>query len=112
MIVSCDDNIIDVLGPYAATKTDADILEDEFHDSSKPPRQYFRNGDVIILDRGFRNSIPLLQGLNYSVHYPLAESYDHQLTTENANVSRKVTQCRWVVNVVNGYFKRDFKLLR
>ena len=76
-------------------------------------RQYFRNGDVMILDRGFRDSISLLRSLNYSVHYPLSlEPGEHQLSTQSANESRKVTLCRWVVEVVNGRFKRDFKLLR
>lgn len=37
---------------------------------------------------------------------------DWQLTTAQANNSRLVTMCRWVVEVVNGRFKRDFKLFR
>lgn len=37
---------------------------------------------------------------------------EHQLTTQQANRSRCVTICRWVVEAVNGHFKRDFKLLR
>lgn len=37
---------------------------------------------------------------------------EHQLTTQQANRSRCVTICRWVVEAVNGQFKRDFKLLR
>uniref|UniRef100_A0A2H1VI07 SFRICE_033666 n=1 Tax=Spodoptera frugiperda TaxID=7108 RepID=A0A2H1VI07_SPOFR len=62
---------------------------------------------------GFRDAIPLLQRLGYQIHKP--ESLDHgqtQLNTEQANKSRKVTLCRWVVEVVNGRFKRDFKLFR
>ncbi|RVE47928.1 hypothetical protein evm_007442 [Chilo suppressalis] len=113
IIVCCDGYIIDVLGPYAATKSDADILKDEFRDPLQPLRQYFKEGDIFILDRGFRDSISLLQNLNYSVHYPLSlEPGEHQMSTQNANESRKVTLCRWVVEVVNGRFKRDFKLLR
>lgn len=111
LVVCCDGYILYVLGPYAATKSDADILKDEFYDSTKPMRNF--RGDVMILDRGFRDSIALLQSLNYSVHYPLPlEPGEHQLNTANANESRKVTLCRWVVEVVNGRFKRDFKLLR
>lgn len=37
---------------------------------------------------------------------------EHQLTTAQANRSRCETICRWVVEAVNGHFKRDFKLLR
>ncbi|CAK1583782.1 unnamed protein product [Parnassius mnemosyne] len=35
-----------------------------------------------------------------------------QLSTSEAKNSRAVTICHWVVEVVNGRFKRDFKLLR
>lgn len=35
-----------------------------------------------------------------------------RLTTADANNSRLVTICRWVVEVVNGRFKRDFKIFR
>lgn len=37
---------------------------------------------------------------------------EHQLTIEQANRSRCVTICRWVVEAVNGHFKRNFKLFR
>ncbi|XP_063829743.1 uncharacterized protein LOC135080779 [Ostrinia nubilalis] len=113
LIVCCDGYIVDVLGPFPATKSDADILKDEVRDPSQPLRQYFKEGDIFILDRGFRDCIPILENLHYSVHYPLSlESGEYQMNTENANESRKVTLCRWVVEVVNGRFKRDFKLLR
>uniref|UniRef100_A0A2H1VI49 SFRICE_038592 n=1 Tax=Spodoptera frugiperda TaxID=7108 RepID=A0A2H1VI49_SPOFR len=98
MIVSCDGHIIDVVGPYAATQTDAEIINHLFEAED---------------NRGFRDAISLLQRLGYQIHKP--ESPDHgqtQLSTEQANKSRKVTLCRWVVEVVNGRFKRDFKLFR
>lgn len=99
-------------GPVSCQKSDADILTDQFSNASNPLRKYFRDVDVFILDRGFRDSIFLLEILNYSVHYPLSvQQGEYQLSTENANESRKVTLCRWVVEVVNGRFKRDFKLL-
>lgn len=40
------------------------------------------------------------------------EEGETQLSTSEANKSRAVTICRCVVEVVNGRFKRDFKLLR
>ncbi|KAF9823579.1 hypothetical protein SFRURICE_011885 [Spodoptera frugiperda] len=69
--------------------------------------------DVFILDRGFRDSIRMLEGCNYRAYMPESLLEDeHQLTTQQANRSRCVTICRWVVEAVNGQFKRDFKLLR
>ncbi|KPJ07452.1 hypothetical protein RR48_08465 [Papilio machaon] len=83
-----------------------------FQDGS-PLRSYFIEDDVFILDRGFRDSINLLEECGYRPCMPdsLLEG-EHQLTTEQANQSRCVTLCRWVVEAVNGHLKRDFKLLR
>ncbi|KAJ8729095.1 hypothetical protein PYW08_000676 [Mythimna loreyi] len=113
LIVACDGHIIDVSGPYAATQTDSEIISNLFENGNGPMRSYFRANNIFILDRGFRDSIPVLESYGYKVFKP--ESVDEgetQLTTLQANKSRCVTLCRWVVEVVNGRFKRDFKLFR
>ncbi|KAJ8708905.1 hypothetical protein PYW07_013509 [Mythimna separata] len=113
MIVSCDGHIIDAVGPYAATQTDAEIMTQLFENENGLFRRLFRPNDIFVLDRGFRDAVPLLENCNYRVYKP--ESLDDgesQLTFSQANKSRKVTLCRWVVEVVNGRFKRDFKLFR
>lgn len=56
----------------------------------------FKENDIFVLDRGFRDAIPLLENCNYRVFKP--ESVDEgasQLTFSQANKSRKVTLCRW-----------------
>ncbi|KAJ8720644.1 hypothetical protein PYW08_006109 [Mythimna loreyi] len=50
MIVSCDGHIIDVVGPYAATQTDAEIINNLFVDEESQYRQLFQPNDVFILD--------------------------------------------------------------
>lgn len=113
LIVACDGYIIDVSGPYAATQTDSEIMRHLFENENGPMRSFFRSNDIFILDRGFRDCIPFLESYGYKVFKP--ESVDEgatQLTTLQANKSRCVTLCRWVVEVVNGRFKRDFKLFR
>lgn len=97
----------------AATTNDASIMSKEFSRSEGTMRSYFREGDVFILDRGFRDVVAQLQGYGYQTHMPesLLEGH-HQLTTQQANKSRCVTMCRWVVEVVNGRMKRDYKLFR
>ncbi|KAH9642646.1 hypothetical protein HF086_008259 [Spodoptera exigua] len=113
LLVTPDGYIVDCFGPYKATTSDADIMKSLFRDENSPLRQYFQNNDIFILDRGFRDSISLLEACNYKAYMPesLLEG-EHQLTTDQANRSRCVTLCRWVVEVVNGYFKRDFKIFR
>ncbi|XP_072933637.1 uncharacterized protein [Epargyreus clarus] len=113
LLVTPDGYIVDCLGPYKATTSDADIMKSLFRDENSPLRQYFQNNDIFILDRGFRDSISLLEACSYKTYMPESLLEDeHQLTTEQANRSRCVTICRWVVEVVNGYFKRYFKIFR
>ncbi|XP_052742778.1 uncharacterized protein LOC112055836 [Bicyclus anynana] len=112
LIVSTDGHIIDVLGPYPATTSDSDIMKREFSNETLL-KEYFIQGDAFILDRGFRDSLPLLHQHGYRTYVPASlEEGETQLSTIEANKSRAVTICRWVVEVVNGRFKRDFKLFR
>ncbi|CAH2109131.1 unnamed protein product [Euphydryas editha] len=118
MIVCGDGYIIDVTGPYDATTSDASIMQQILQNHDGPmeeaPINYFlEEGDVFILDRGFRDSIPLLESYGYVAHVPLSVTRgESQLTTDLANKSRRVTLCRWVVETINGRFKRDFKIFR
>ncbi|XP_047025748.1 uncharacterized protein LOC124634289 [Helicoverpa zea] len=113
LITCCDGYILECIGPYEATKNDSTIMSDLFRNESGPMRSFFRQGDVFILDRGFRDVIPELQSYNYKTYMPesLLEG-EFQLTTDQANKSRCVTMCRWVVEIVNGRIKRDYKLFR
>lgn len=113
MLVCSDGYIIEVLGPYPATTSDAQIMINEFSDPHSPMREYFQDGDVFILDRGFRDAIPLLESCNYSAHMPSSlQENEFQLSTLEANKNRKITICRWVVEVVNGIFKQQYKIFR
>lgn len=61
-------------------------------------RDSFSEGDIFLLHSGFRDSVSLLESLNNSVHYPLSvKQGETQMNTINANESRKVTLCHWVV---------------
>lgn len=113
LIVCTDGYIIDVKGPYAATKTDANIMSSIMNNNENPIHILLEPNDVFILDRGFRDSLGDIEACGYEYHVPPSKGRaECQLTTEHANESRMVTMCRWVVEVVNGRFKRDFKLLR
>lgn len=113
LIVATDGHIIDVLGPYAATESDADIMKALFQNENGDYRRFFRASDVFILDRGFRDAVPFLESVGFNIHKPESlEQGETQLPTIKANKSRCVTLCRWVVEVVNGRFKRDFKIFR
>ena len=118
MIVCADGYILEVIGPYSARTTDADIMkmllgthDEPFADGAF--HYFFHQGDAFILDRGFRASISLIETYGYEAHMsPSKRREDTQLSTDQANKSRLITVVRWVVESINGRFKRDFKLFR
>lgn len=112
MIVCTDGYILDVLGPYAATTSDATIMRSIMEDEESPWHWFLQTDDVFILDRGFRDSISSIQEFGYNPQMPPSSSRGEQLTTEDANKSRLITMCRWVVETMNGRFKKDYKLFR
>ncbi|KAH9632030.1 hypothetical protein HF086_007419 [Spodoptera exigua] len=74
---------------------------------------FYRENDVFILDRGFRDCMDSLHEKGYIGHMPeTREDGQSQLSTLDANRSRCVTINRWVLEAVNGRFKRDFKIFR
>ncbi|CAK1587666.1 unnamed protein product [Parnassius mnemosyne] len=113
LLVATDGYILDIFGPYPAIDSDASIMKALFQNENGDLRLFFMENDIFILDRGFRDAISFLEELGYVIHKPLnCEEGEAQLSTINANKSRCVTLCRWVVEVVNGRLKRDFKLFR
>lgn len=113
LMVSCDGYIIDVLGPYAANKSDATIMLEILRNEEELFHWFYSPGDVFVLDRGFRDAMEDFRIFGYKAVMPETKARNEdQLSTEQANRTRLVTLCRWVVEVVNGRFKRDFKLFR
>lgn len=118
LVVCADGYIIDVFGPYAATTSDATIIQkilDNHGDRAEeaPIRWFLNEGDAIILDRGFRDAVPDLEACGFEPHMPPSKARnERQLSTEDANKSRLVTMVRWVIETMNGRFKRDFKIFR
>lgn len=118
MIVCGNRHILNIMGPYAATTNDADILKMILNNHGEPIEDcawhyFFHQNDVMVLDRGFRDAIPQAEEYGYEVHMPASNRRgQRQLCTEDSNKSRLVTICRWVVEAINDRIKRDFKLFR
>lgn len=111
LIVCCNGYILDVVGPYSATTNDASIMSDLLRKDSFI--DFFREDDVFILDRGFRDCVDELHDHGFQAHIPETLSPNEtQLSTFEGNRSRCVTINRWVVEAINGRIKRDFKIFR
>lgn len=73
-------------------------------------REWLQNGDIFVIDRGYRDALPWLEEVGINCWMPkLLENGQHQLSTEDANLSRIVTKNSWIVEARNGHFRSIFK---
>lgn len=72
MIVAPDGYILSVLGLYFADgrNNDAAILEREYQRDVNAMRQWFQDGDIFLIDRGYRDVLPWLEQLRINCWMP------------------------------------------
>lgn len=100
---------VDSCGPFEGTKNDAEITKKVLAD----PKSVFslmRPGDIIIVDRGFRDVKNILEEKGFKVMMPALKLKRKQLPTKEANESRIVTKLRWVIEALHGQMKQKYKL--
>ena len=97
---------MNTIGPYLAngSNNDAKITEDILKKQEKF-RNFFKENDIFIVDRGFRDCVGYLNDLGLRIEMPNFLQNANQHTTKEANESRLVTKIRWVVESVNGLIK-------
>lgn len=109
MVVTTSGYIVSVLGPYLADSknNDAGILKQMFQHNVEEIKQWLADDDVMIVDRGFRDSIKLMEDFGLRTEMPnFLPKGQKQHTTEEANTSRLITKVRWIVESVNGRIKQ------
>ncbi|CAF5149237.1 unnamed protein product, partial [Rotaria magnacalcarata] len=67
---------------------------------------WFRDNDVLVLDRGFHDTANTLNRLGLQVAMPGFLHNKKQHPTDEANRTRFVTKNRWVIESVNGKIKQ------
>lgn len=110
--VSTDGFIEMVYGLYPATMNDATILNSIIQ-SNDEINNILQDDDVMLLDRGFRDSEQILVERGLDVKMPAftkSKNKNAVLTTTEANESRKVTKQRFPVETRNGHFKSIWKI--
>lgn len=94
LLVAPDGYILDIHGPYFSDSrnNDAQILRNEFDRDADGLGQWVEEGDIFVVDRGYRDVTELLQrlGIQYEMPVLLARG-QRQLPTVEANQSRLVT---------------------
>lgn len=108
--VTPDEYIVEIYGSFKATENDATILM-KIMDGAETPRKYLQDGDTFLLDRGFRDALKSLRRNKLTAFMPsFIEPGESQLSWKEANLSRRVTRCRYAIEKVNGYLKNQFKI--
>ena len=73
-------------------------------------KAFLKEGDILVLDRGYRDVVDYIKSLGFDVampHYLKKGAKQH--TTLESNESRMVTKARWIVESRNGHLKTVFK---
>ncbi|XP_052284368.1 uncharacterized protein LOC127880908 isoform X1 [Dreissena polymorpha] len=69
-------------------------------------QSWIQEGDVVVVDRGFRDASTVLEELGVTMQMPsFMRKGSTQHTSEESNKSRLVTKIRWVVESTNGRLK-------
>jgi len=99
--------ILDSIGPYLANNSNNDAnMTKHIIEKQMSFKNYFHEGDVFIVDRGFRDCVSYLNDLGLKVEIPHFLKDKDQHTTQEANETRLVTKTRWVVESANGIIKK------
>lgn len=99
-------------GPYYAdnNNNDGKILKSMLSANSDFAN-FLDPDDILILDRGFRDSISTIEELNVKHLMPhFLKKKQKQFTTEEGNESRKCTKIRWQVEAAHGKIKAKFPI--
>ena len=100
IIVTTKGYIISALGSYYSDSKNNDSMMTKhiFYNNREPVSQWLQDGDVFVVDRGFRDCIPSLEQFGYIAYMPaLLPKFECQLTTEEANKTRLIRAVCWVV---------------
>lgn len=108
VVVSTSGYFVSVIGPYLsdAQNNDAKILKHMFAHDKEEIVNWVKDGDIFVVDRGFRDSVDFLSDIGIKTEMPaFLKKGQKQLDTEESNTSRLVTKVRWVVESANARLK-------
>lgn len=95
VIVTTTGYFVAVNGPYLADakNNDASILNHIIKNNVNDIRDWVDEDDTFIVDRGFRDALPVLEDLGINGEMPMfLKKGEKQMSTEDANLSRLVTK--------------------
>lgn len=109
LFVSTNGFIAAVYGPFEAKKNDATILNEIINEQTSIFEKLLP-GDIVVVDRGFRDVVDTLKNRGLIVKLPKG-TQGNKMTRNDANESRLATKTRFVVEVRNSHIKNKWKYL-
>ncbi|CAF4544216.1 unnamed protein product [Rotaria socialis] len=85
---------------------DAGITKDILLRNTSNILSWLKEHDILAVDRGFRDSICVMEALGLEATIPSFLDGRRQFSAEEANESRCITKIRWVVEVANRCLKQ------
>ena len=101
--------IVSIFGPFFSdnNNNDASILKRIMNNNCDNILNWMDDNDIMIVDRGFRDSLGVLKAFGIDVAMPsFMSSHQKQLDVQQANNIHFVTMLCWVVESVNSRMKR------
>ncbi|CAC5364418.1 unnamed protein product [Mytilus coruscus] len=111
VFVTTSGYIVSVIGPYMGDgkNNDANILTHIIKRNIEKITDWLQEDDILIADRGFRDSLDLLNELNELGIKSEMPSFlgrgEKQHSVEESNTTRLVTKLRWIIESINGRIK-------
>lgn len=109
VMVTTTGYIVTIFGPFFSDfhNNDASILNHVMLNNYENILTWIKDGDIMILDRGFRDSLGVLKTLGIDTAMPSFLGKNRsQFDVYDANRSRFITKLRWVVESINARLKR------
>lgn len=107
LCVTTNGSIAAAYGPFEARKNDATILNEILNDQGNIFEKMIP-GDVVVVDRGFRDVVSALRKRGLIVKSPKG-TQANKMMRNDANDSHMATKTRYVVEVRNSHKKNRWK---
>ncbi|VDI45794.1 Hypothetical predicted protein [Mytilus galloprovincialis] len=104
VFVTTSGYIVSVMGPYMGDgkNNDANIMTHIIKRNIEKITDWLQEDDILIVDRGFRDSLDLLNELGIKSEMPsFLGRGEKQHSVEESNTTRLVTKLRWIVESIN-----------
>ena len=109
LVVTTTRYFVSCLGSYFADyqNNDAEITKHIVYSNKQNINQWLQKGDIIVIDRGFRDALDYLQKYEYKTLMPaFIDRSAKQFSTGTGNETRFVTKIRWIIESANGRIKQ------